>query len=39
MGILVSVATGMVPSKSSEPYGSENLLVRLEKLSRGIPLH
>lgn len=39
MGILVSVATGMVPSKSSELYGSENLmLMRLEELPRAIPL-
>lgn len=39
MGILVSIATEMVPSKSSEPYGSENLLLMgLEELSRAIPL-
>lgn len=39
MGILVSVAAGMVPSKSSELYGSEHLLLmRLEGLSMAIPL-
>lgn len=38
MGIVVSVATGMIPSKSSELYGSGNLLMRLEELSRAIPL-
>lgn len=39
MGILVSVAAGMVPSKSSELYGPEHqLLLRLEGLSMAIPL-
>lgn len=39
MGILVSIATGMVLSKSSGLYGSENLLLmRLEDVSRAIPL-
>lgn len=39
MGILVSIAIGMVPSKSSELHGSEHLLfLRLEGLSRAVPL-